>query len=329
MVRGVVVRGRLIDRANGRPVQAWVAYAALRDNPHLARLPGFGSRRESLPPESGMARAIDGRREFPAGRAAGARVPRRAHPVSVRRYIPAGVPPKERPGAPADALSVQYDTVPFELFPQNFPAVRPVDIAPGTESMTCDLTFDSGVVRTGTVLDPEGRPLAGASMIGETYRDTSRFDPAGGISIHGVRVECQSLADPDVDLPPRGTRPGQGGRRSTATIVARSRSGSSRRPRSRAASSTRRGSPPMGSSLRMFRLIDEPTRGAQQEFTPPIQATSDQDGRFRIDGIVPGVKQKLSARGFQGEAEGFILEDWTPRPGEVKDLGEVRPKADG
>ena len=82
------------------------------------------------------------------------------------RYVPAGVPPKGRPAAPADALEMHYDTVPFQLFTQNFPAVQPIDIAPGTESITCDLTFDSGVARTGTVLDPEGRPLAGASMIG-------------------------------------------------------------------------------------------------------------------------------------------------------------------
>ncbi len=41
MVRGTVVTGRLIDRANGRPVQAWVAYTALKDNPYWSRLPGW------------------------------------------------------------------------------------------------------------------------------------------------------------------------------------------------------------------------------------------------------------------------------------------------
>ena len=159
MVRGVVVTGRLIDRANGRPVQAWVAYAALRDNPHWKRVPGFesptGIDTTRCPTTPSMA---DGsfRLVVPPGR--GFLVAYIQYQSD--KFIPAGVPPKERPGAPADALSVRYDTVPFELFPQNFPAVQPVDIAPGTESITCDLTFDSGVVRTGTVLDPEGRPLA-------------------------------------------------------------------------------------------------------------------------------------------------------------------------
>ncbi len=159
MVRGVVVTGGLIDRANGRPVQAWVAYTALRDNPHWARSPGFRSEGNRYHPNPGwhVPSMADGRFRLviPPGR--GFLV---AHiQYQSDKFIPAGVPPKEHPGAPADALSVRYDTVPFELFPQNFPAVHPVDIAPGTESFTCDLTFDSGVVRSGSVLDPEGRPL--------------------------------------------------------------------------------------------------------------------------------------------------------------------------
>ena len=135
-----------------------------------------------------------------------------SHTSSIRPidYIPAGIPSKRHPGAPADALDMQYDTVPFELFPQNFPAVRPIDIAPGTESLTCDLTFDSGVTRTGTVMDPEGRPLSGVSMIGETFRNTWRIHAAGRPGIHRVRAEHQSPAAPDADLPPRGPGAGQG-----------------------------------------------------------------------------------------------------------------------
>ena len=31
----------MIDRRTNRPVQAWAAYAALRENPHWKRVPGF------------------------------------------------------------------------------------------------------------------------------------------------------------------------------------------------------------------------------------------------------------------------------------------------
>ncbi len=279
MVRGVVVTGRLIDRANGRPVQAWVAYAALRGQPALETLAGVPDRDGNRkPPRTRMARAIDGGRELPAGRAAGPRVPRRAHPVSIRQVHPGRCPSEGEARCTGRCpLASRYDTVPFELFPQKFPAVRPVDIAPGTASVTCDLTFDSGVVRTGTVRDPEGRPLAGASMIGETFRNTFRFDPVEGsqFTVYGLSASpllIRTLIFRHED--------GAWARRcrSTATTVARSRSGSSRRPRSRAP--PRRGGATRSRASRshVWRLIDEPTRGCQQEFTPPI-AGEDRPGR--------------------------------------------------
>ncbi len=164
-------------------------------------------------------------------------------------------------------------------------------------------------------------------MIGETYRNTSQFIPLDGsgftvyglspspllprtiIFHHGARGLGKAV---QVDVGDKG--PLQVRLEPTATVTGRLRD--------------KAGQPVEGLVLRMFRLIDEPTRGSQREFDPPLQATTDRDGRFRIDGIVPGLNQKVSARGFQGNFEGFILVDWTPKPGEVKDLGEVRPKDD-
>jgi hypothetical protein len=40
-----------MDRASGRLVQAWVAYAALRDNPHWAAVPGFASQNNLYHPD--------------------------------------------------------------------------------------------------------------------------------------------------------------------------------------------------------------------------------------------------------------------------------------
>ena len=47
------------------------------------------------------------------------------------------------------------------------------------------------------------------------------------------------------------------------------------------------------------------------------------DGRFRIEGLVPGLKHEASAmRGFRGI--GNVYRDVTVGPGEVKDLGDVK-----
>ena len=143
MVRGVTVTGRLIDRATGRPVQAWVAYAALRENPHWARVPGFESPTDGHFPMPNHPSQADGsfRMVVPPGR--GFLVAYVQYQAD--RFIPAGIQSNRHPGVPADALDMRYNTVPFPLFPQNFPAVRLIDIASGTESLTCDLTFDSGI----------------------------------------------------------------------------------------------------------------------------------------------------------------------------------------
>jgi RNA polymerase sigma factor (sigma-70 family) len=328
MVRGVVVTGRLIDRTNGRPVQAWVAYTAPRDNPYWARLPGWiptvgnGNR-----PSPGwhVPSMADGsyRIVVPPGR--GFLV---AHiQYQPDRYIPAGIPSKRHPGAPADALDMHYDTVPFGLFPSNFPAVCPVDIAPGTVSATYDLTFDSGLVRTGRVMDPEGRPLSGVSLVGESHEFGSlfAFKPLDGsqFSVYGLspspllpRTLIFRHADgrlgKTVRVNPRDSGPLEVRLEPTASVTGRLLDAMGR--------------PCEGIGVRVLRLIDEPTRGAQLEFIPPIQATTDADGRFRIDGIVPGAVQELQAVGFQAGPGGFLLEDWTPKPGEVKDLGEIRPQ---
>ena len=79
--------------------------------------------------------------------------------------------------------------MPFELFPSNFPAVKEIDVAPGTAAITCDLTFDSGVTRTGTVLDSEGRPLAGTTtMAGETRKQFYQLNAIDGskFTVYGL-----------------------------------------------------------------------------------------------------------------------------------------------
>jgi hypothetical protein len=322
LLKGVVVTGRLTDRANGRPVQAWVGYAALRDNPHWSRAPGF----QPMPGISNGYRPVhyvpsmaDGSFRLVVLPGAGFLVAFIQYQAD--RFIPAGVPNKRMPGAPADALDVHYDTVPFELFPSNFPAVKPIEIAAGTDSITCDLTFDSGVVRTGTVRGPDGQPISGVSMVGETPKNFFRFTIDGpNFTIFGLsrdpklyrtvvfrhvqkglgttsRIDGSKAGPIDVRLEPMASLAGR--------LLDES------------------GNPRKDVEMRLLRIVREPYVSANGEFSRPLRATTDRDGRFRIDGVIPGAAYWLQT----SEGRFFNRDFWTPKAGEAKDLGNITPKA--
>ncbi len=89
------------------------------------------------------------------------------------------------------------------------------------------------------------------------------------------------------------------------------------------------GRPLEGIELALCRLINEPTRSLQQEFIPNERSTTHADGRFRLEGLVPGLRQKVEIIGDKISSESYVLKEWTPKPGETKDLGEIRPKGEG
>ena len=69
---------------------------------------------------------------------------------------------------------------------------------------------------------------------------------------------------------------------------------------------------------------DLPTSGS----SGPIQ--TGRDGRFRVEGLVPGVQYGAFAVEMPNRKRlGDIFRDLTVAPGEVKDLGDVKPVATG
>jgi hypothetical protein len=321
MVKGVVVTGRMTDRASGRPVQAWVGYAALRENPHWSRVPGFqSSLGNSYRPMRYVPAMADGSFRLVA-------LPGKGFLVAFiqyqsDRFLPAGVPNKRMPGAPSDALDGHYDTVPFELFPSNFPAVNPIDIPAGTASVVCDLTFDSGVIRTGTVRDQEGQPLSGATMVGETLKNYYQFTSMDGpnFTVYGLFRDPKLYRTVIFRHPDKGLG-------TTMRISGSDPSPIDVRLEPLASLSGRlidaAGKPQKEAELRLLRIVEEPYVGANGEFSPPLRATTDKDGRFRIDGIIPGTAYWLQTSGGQF----FNRDFWTPKAGELKDLGDITAQA--
>ena len=50
--RGVLVRGRVTDKATGKPVSGYVNAYTFRDNPHVGEFPGYRSSYDALCPPS-------------------------------------------------------------------------------------------------------------------------------------------------------------------------------------------------------------------------------------------------------------------------------------
>ena len=73
---------------------------------------------------------------------------------------------------------------------------------------------------------------------------------------------------------------------------------------------------------------DDPQRGDLPTSDSPIRIG--RDGRFRVEGLVPGLKYGAYALEMRNrKILGDMFRDVTVAPGEVKDLGDVKPVATG
>jgi hypothetical protein len=149
--RGVWIEGKVTDRTTGRPVHGRIQYFTLPDNPHVKEVVG----RWEFPSYLSN-RADDGSFRFVG-------LPGRGF-VAFRHHLG---PTPYPTGIGADRLGVAVKNTVIPALPRSCPvhdnhgyvAVNP---APGTEWVSCSIELGPGPSVTGTVLDPDGRPLSGA-----------------------------------------------------------------------------------------------------------------------------------------------------------------------
>jgi RNA polymerase sigma factor (sigma-70 family) len=310
--RGIVVRGKVTDKATGRPVAGHVHVYAVRDNPHVDEYPGF---RQTSPPLTVPLK--DGRYEVVALPGRGL-IGFRAD--EMERY---------RGGIGADAIK-GYDpahrslpTWPSECYALNYNVVAELDLDPKAEAATVDLQVDPGRTIELTPVDPEGRPLAGTS--------------AAGV---GELFATQEYAQPSPTIEVRGLAPGHP-RRVVIAHAARKLIGSVYLQGDEAGPSTLR-LRPWGAIT--GRVVDDDGRPRGGLGLMSLHGTTPKrldiegilpggdvgggigmgrDGRFRVERLVPGLRYG------GGAAEGFrtigeLFRDVIVAPGEVKDLGDLK-----
>jgi RNA polymerase sigma factor (sigma-70 family) len=315
MKRGVWVQGRVTEKGTGKPLGATVHCYCFQDNPNLKGLhprwlPLLRGALSSETKEDGSFRVA----ALPGPGLIGVRA---YHEHYVRAGADAGRNIKASRGT-GDFLTT---TVPGNCVPSNYHAL--VQIAPraGEEAITCDVTLDPGLSVAGTVLDPEGKPLAGARLLG--FADMLFWRPT---PLPGADFRVQAIREGR----PRQVLFVHHGRRLAGSVILR---GGEQAP-----IQVRLG--PWGTFTgRVVTDNGEPLSGVHvdADWDPKFSVSSgsfpggawaDKDGRFRIEGLVPGLKyhvrvsQSFTELGIAtGRTTGLTL-----RPGQTMDLGTIEVK---
>ena len=147
--RGVLVRGRLTDKATGQPVQGVVEYFVFQDNPYLGDLPN--SQQESQVTRVDVM-GSDGRFAIPALPGRGL-IAARAKPERFLHGIGSGA-----------IKGLIKDLGAFATYPYFCPIsdkhiFAEINPAPGTSEVALELQFDPGRGGAGTIVGPDGEEI--------------------------------------------------------------------------------------------------------------------------------------------------------------------------
>jgi protocatechuate 3,4-dioxygenase beta subunit len=316
LVRGVPVKGRVTDQVTGKPPPACqVFYSPLSGNPDARTAPGVAAYAET---------DRDGRFTFLSLPGPGILLARVRDNPEKNIYVQARFTPEDRKKTFYSSIqgddAVATASRGIELL-HIYNAYHVIDPPPNAAAVTADIVFVPGKEVTGTVVDPAGTPLKGALVYGlsnywhEEARtlDSSRFTAIGldprcqrkllfahpGRKLAGhLYLRGDEAIPPVVKLEPWGTVTG---RLTDAD-----------------------GNPRKGAGVDLtYERKDGGVYHARFDsvswMKSPLEATqTDQDGRFCVEGVIPGLKV-----GMNIFAEKRYQRWATLGPGETKDLGDI------
>jgi RNA polymerase sigma factor (sigma-70 family) len=318
--RALALRVRVVDKVTGRPVRAYVQYAIRGGNPSLESYTTFrrfgvswtptdrdGWAEETVLPGPGLVavQAMDG--EFTRSRL------KDKHAGD--RFV--------------------GNLVPTNLWFDFYHAIVPINPdEKDRKSLTLTVALDRGRSVRGRVVGPDGKPLAGVLVAGRTAvrkvgeRDSERLtgpdftavgldgrQPRMLVFLHeekrlarAVMVRGDERGPLTVRLAPLGTLTGR-------LVDAKGRPVAGARVfamySDRIASTV-----PVG--LVMAGL------GNLRDTVGVLEAKTDRGGRFRLRGLVPGLKYDLGRSEPDGGVAGWLKRDLSPVPGKALDVGDVR-----
>ncbi len=279
--RGVWVRGKVRDIVTGKPVRAHIQYQPAADNPHRGEAADFT--------------------RFPS-------VPRELYPTRPDGTFRVAV----LPGPGTITAQGPYG----EYVRESSAHINP---SRDRESTECVITLDPGRTLTGTVLDPDGKPLAGVHVfnLNPLHFWTSRPLPAASFRLTAVDPKGRRslvFLHPDKRLVKALELEGNAPDPVTVRLEP-------------AGAVTGRlvdddGRPRPGVELRIH-FVRKDTDYVALHL--PGQVKTDREGRFRVEGLAPGVTYQIN---LAGKPPKFTIGSVAPRvsiqAGETKDLGDVK-----
>jgi RNA polymerase sigma factor (sigma-70 family) len=300
LARGVLVKGRVLDHATGKPVFANVQYVAFADNLRYRNVPGFTV-------EHYLETADDGAFQLVALPGRGVLMAR-----AWDDHYRSGVGSDKL--KPWDGTHNFLLTVPFLADPGGFHTVVELNPSEKAKSIRQDLVLDPGKMPHGRVVGPDGLPVTGARALGLTaYGDSRNWTRTPLVSadftvwgIGPTEARAVVFIQPDKRLAGAAKVRGDAWRPLVVRLqpwgVVRGRLvGPNRMPEP-------------GVMLRIAgRML------------PDSSLQTDKSGRFRIDGLAPGVGYALEAM-RQDQVAGRVFANLTVQGGEVKDLGDIQVK---
>jgi RNA polymerase sigma factor (sigma-70 family) len=329
LARGVLVTGRLIDRATGKGIKGGLRFAPLPGNKYFGKKPVYDSYRYER-----FTHDIDseGRFRIVVMPSAGVLLVQayttgpKINGVAVNPYkqveLDAADRERIKPFQSGESRSFTAADNTYESLSLQH-AIKVLALPEGAAPTTCELFAERGSTLSVHVLDTEGKPLAGATVSGMTASWPITFTLEG--------ADCVAYAlDPKK---PRRLLFLHPGRKLAGTLTVRGDEKEAPTVRLMATGSVRGraldldGRPVAGADVRLSyadEAADELIRHLKANDKP---VRTDKDGRFLLEGLVPDVKFGL------GVYQGKKLLVGEPRIGlrEVKlgatlDLGDFRTK---
>ncbi len=301
LYRGIVIEGRVLDEpTTGKPVSAWVHYHVAADNPALEAAPEFRQMQYTYSYE--LKASTDGQGRYklvglPGKGLLSVETMDRSHPDDGHPDISQGFVP---------------------IVQGWHQALVDIDVPGDAKTFSKDIRLDPGREVEGTVVDPEGKPLEGAEVYGlsnmgywENLPRSSTFKVVALVPSRPSRAvvfihEARKLAG-WVEIPGNETGHPRVRLEPWAAVTGRMLD--------------KDGKPRAGITLSAHAKKARLGGGSIDHKTAHVR--TDNDGRFRVEGLAPGLGYELYARAMAGMMAERPVEVEPTKSGETRDLGNV------